>query len=619
MKSNTFLLAAGAAVLAVALLGCQTAKPALVTPAPSSIEAGAAGFSPKGGADHDSIQLALKFGNGDAVASWKVELTTGGKAQKSWSGDAKYLPSSLTWDGTTDGSTPAPEGSYIAGLSITYTKTYEPVSVQSKSFILDITPPTGSITLDPPQFTATGTGVASPVTLALNAQSALAKMDTWSLDVYDTAGSRIRSWNGKWPDASVSWDGTSSSGTLVVPAMSYSAVATVRDEFGNSAQLKTEVPVTAAAVAAAPAPVAPPAAAPAPPPLNPAQSGVQSLADGFSPLSETMPRTIGIELAFGNKDSIKSWQLSLIHASMGVQKTWTGDASSTPTQVSWDGSTDKGGAAPEGSYTATLAIDYGTAFAPASVTSRSFILDRTPPSGSIALSAPLFSPIENTDTITLTLNATSPVAAISSWSMDLNDPGGNLFRSFTGKWPSNTAVWDGKGAGGEMVQSAEDYPVIAKVYDQFGNTAVVKSTVPIDILVEKTATGYRILASRIWFKAYTADYKDVSAELATQNSDRLDALATKLAKFPGYKIRIVGHAVMIHWNDPVLGKAEQEQVLIPLSKARAEAIMQALVARGLDASRFTTQGVGASDQLVPDSDYRDQWQNRRVALFLERE
>jgi len=44
----------------------------------------------------------------------------------------------------------------------------------------------------------------------------------------------------------------------------------------------------------------------------------------------------------------------------------------------------------------------------------------------------------------------------------------------------------------------------------------------------------------------------------------------------------------------------------------------ALVDRGLEKARFTTEGVGASDQLVPDSDYKDRWQNRRVALFLDK-
>ncbi len=40
--------------------------------------------------------------------------------------------------------------------------------------------------------------------------------------------------------------------------------------------------------------------------------------------------------------------------------------------------------------------------------------------------------------------------------------------------------------------------------------------------------------------------------------------------------------------------------------------------RGLAAAMFTTEGVGASDQIVPDSDYKDRWENRRVAFFLEK-
>ena len=82
---------------------------------------------------------------------------------------------------------------------------------------------------------------------------------------------------------------------------------------------------------------------------------------------------------------------------------------------------------------------------------------------------------------------------------------------------------------------------------------------------------------------------------------------------------MVGHAVMINWDNPKAGAVEQEEILLPLSKSRADAVKSALVDRGLDADRFMTEGVGASDQLVPDSNYKDRWQNRRVALFLEKE
>ena len=70
--------------------------------------------------------------------------------------------------------------------------------------------------------------------------------------------------------------------------------------------------------------------------------------------------------------------------------------------------------------------------------------------------------------------------------MNIYDPGGNLFKTFNARWPDSRAVWDGKGLSGQMVESAEDYPVTVKVRDEFGNVGMVKGNVPIDILVFKT-------------------------------------------------------------------------------------------------------------------------------------
>ena len=46
--------------------------------------------------------------------------------------------------------------------------------------------------------------------------------------------------------------------------------------------------------------------------------------------------------------------------------------------------------------------------------------------------------------------------------------------------------------------------------------------------------------------------------------------------------------------------------------------MQALVTRGIESSRMVTTGVGASDQVVPDSDFPNRWKNRRVEFFLQK-
>jgi flagellar hook assembly protein FlgD len=819
VKKSLVIPAVAILAVAIGLAGCVTAKPSLIAPAESAIRVEESGFAPQGGAEHASLVLEMMFGNPETIKSWTVSILSAGSAVRSWTGTSQYVPASLSWNGTDDNGSDVPEGTYTARLSIEYEKTYQPVNAESTSFVVDRTPPTGTVALNPTQFVPSDQGVTGPMTLTINADSKMAALSSWTLDVFDIAGGLVKSFSGEWPTNTATWDGSSLNGGFVAPAMTYKAVATVRDEFGLSSDLKVDVPVAEI-------------------PLATEKDLVQVRAAGFSPASTTLPKTIDIVPTIGNVDALKAWKVSIVHKDAGVQRTWSGDANNMPKTLSWDGRVASGILAPEGSYSATLSIDYGKSFQPVLVRSGSFILDITPPSGNvsanpaklaadgkggiqpvtftlygnataapleswtlsvldssgkpaasyrgnwppsaavwdgslasggnadptktftyvaqlrdvfgnvgeargslatgelpavqgvvavtpkapgfspngdqvadamslsiaygqpsavsawklaiasdtsrivrtytgdgkdmptllnwdgktdqgavaadgsytasltvsygtvffpasstsspfllvtaaptgaISLSDPLFSPIEGSNTITLMINASSKNAAIDSWSMDVKDPGGNIFRSFSGKWPQNSVTWDGRGVKGDLVQSAEDYQVMARVRDQFGNTALLKTMMPVDILMEKLATGYRILASRIFFQSFTADYVDVASDLAQQNAARLDALAQKLSKFPDYKIRIVGHAVMIYWDNPILGKAEQKDVLIPLSKARADAVMKALVERGLDPSRFTTEGVGASDQLVPDSDLQNRWQNRRVALFLEKQ
>jgi outer membrane protein OmpA-like peptidoglycan-associated protein/flagellar hook assembly protein FlgD len=331
-----------------------------------------------------------------------------------------------------------------------------------------------------------------------------------------------------------------------------------------------------------------------------------------------MDTTMKLTLSYGPPKSVNSWKLAIQDSSRQVQKTFSGDGPNLPMMVSWDGKSAAGSLVPEGKYTARLSVDYGSAFKPASTTSTPFVLDITPPTGSITLSEPLFSPIKGSPSITLTVDVSSALAKIDSWRMEIYAPEHRLFRTFESKWPTRSVVWDGKGLKGEFVASAEDYPVLVKIRDEFGNVGGLKSLVPVDILVAKTPTGLRILSSNIFFKEFTADYQDVRPDIAKQNMKRLADMAAKLKKFHNYKIKLVGHAAMIYWFNKALGYIEQREVLIPLSQARAEAVEKALVGRGLDSSMFTTEGVGASDQLVPDSDIGDRWQNCRVAFYLEK-
>ena len=599
MKKGFLKFAMVAGVLAVALLGCQTTKP--VT-GENAIQTEQTGLSPNGDTLHQTIDFALSFNDPHAIKGWTVEMVTDRGTVKSWRGTANDLPSALTWNGRNDEGAPAVEGTYVAKLTIEYLKLV-PVVVQSQSFILDISPPTGSLIFSPALFTTDTTGAVLPVTVSITGSSVTSRIDSWSMDIFDQDGKAFRSFDGKWLNPEIKWDGKSSAGNWVDVARFYSVQVTLRDEFGNVGQVWKSINVSDVTKAAEPG----------------AAEGTVAViprSDGFSPNADKIMDTMTFGLSYGAAKSARSWKLEILDSSQNVQRTLRQDGPNLPRTVSWDGKSDAGNLVPEAAYTARLSVDYGSAFKPGSATSRSFVLVTTPPTGFVTLSDALFSPMEGSSNITLNVNASSPRAKIDSWRMEIYDPEYHLFQAFTEKWPVKSEVWNGKGFKGDLVLSAEDYPVSVKVRDEYGNVGVLSTVVPVDILVEKVPAGFRILSSRIFFKPFTADYQDVKPELAKQNMARLDALAEKLRKFPSYKINLVGHAVKVYWDNKAVGDVEQRDVLLPLSKDRADAVKKALVARGLNPLMFTTEGVGASDQLVPDSDLADHWQNRRVAFFI---
>jgi outer membrane protein OmpA-like peptidoglycan-associated protein len=55
-----------------------------------------------------------------------------------------------------------------------------------------------------------------------------------------------------------------------------------------------------------------------------------------------------------------------------------------------------------------------------------------------------------------------------------------------------------------------------------------------------------------------------------------------------------------------------------LSLARAKAVLEALVSRGVDRNRLEARGLGGREPLVPHGDLQARWRNRRVEFILMR-
>lgn len=97
------------------------------------------------------------------------------------------------------------------------------------------------------------------------------------------------------------------------------------------------------------------------------------------------------------------------------------------------------------------------------------------------------------------------------------------------------------------------------------------------------------------------DFASGAARLEARSAAVLDALATATAECPGV-LRIEGHT-------DALG---QPQNNLALSLARAESVRQALIERGVAASRLRAQGLGAEQPIADNRSAESRAKNRRI-------
>ena len=285
----------------------------------------------------------------------------------------------------------------------------------------------------------------------------------------------------------------------------------------------------------------------------------------------------------------------------------------------WDGRDDAGAILPDGIYSYSVSAT-DLAGNTAEFVLGPIILDTRPPNAEVLIEPIPFSPDGDgtDDTVTITILADDS-GSIREWTAEIADPAGNPFMGFFGRGnPAKPIVWDGRSLSGELVQSADDYPLSVRVTNELGTQTTVESKIPVDVLVRPEGDRLKIVISSIYFKPYTANYMDIDPALAQKNRGTLDRLAEILEKYGNYTIGLEGHAVRIYWDNPERGEIEEESVLMPLSERRAEAIKEALTARGIAESRMVTAGFGGSQPVVPHSDLENRWKNRRVEFILIR-
>mgnify|MGYP006371788405 FL=1 len=111
--------------------------------------------------------------------------------------------------------------------------------------------------------------------------------------------------------------------------------------------------------------------------------------------------------------------------------------------------------------------------------------------------------------------------------------------------------------------------------------------------------------NRVASKSEQINFDFGKATISPSSYALLDKLANDLISSEGLKILLVGH------TDNV-GSAEQNQIL---SQARAEAVKQYFLKKGIPSTRIDTEGKGLQEPIESNSTDSGRAKNRRVQII----
>jgi len=194
-------------------------------------------------------------------------------------------------------------------------------------------------------------------------------------------------------------------------------------------------------------------------------------------------------------------------------------------------------------------------------------------------------------------------SGVAEWSVSIYNPTGIMFKKFSGKEnvPSEI-IWDGRGASGELVESADDYSAVFTAVDNAGNIVSSKPLkIPVDILVVVTERGLKIKISSIEF-AFGSD------KLNQKGWQILSRVSDILKKYSLYSVVIEGH------TDDV----GDDNFNLKLSEMRAKVVYDYLISEGVSQERLSFRGMGETMPYLPNKDEEARRKNRRVEFLLEK-
>ncbi|WP_321992202.1 FlgD immunoglobulin-like domain containing protein [Marispirochaeta aestuarii] len=544
-------------------------------------------LSPNGDGIKDSVILYLDAETPDRIVKAGISVIgKNGASLASLPAPSSY-PTSVTINGIMDNGRPIPDGIYYIRFNVEYRNGAVPSTV-TPPLLIDTAPPSAVVSVDYRLLSPDGDGRRDELSFYQSSEEASA----WSGTITDQSGRTVyrRDFGPRAPG--FVWNGRDSQGRTV-PDGVYTYSLQGADEAGNRALRR----IDGIRIDTRPTPVA-----------------LRSMDASFSPNGDGITETARFTPVIEITEGISSWLFEITDSKETAVFALSGRSyDDLPRTLLWTGE-----GAPEGLYGGRLTAEYEKGNIAVSVSPEQVALDISGPGINAQVSSLPFGPDGDgvNDRLMIRIAVDDPSGIILR-EAEILDPAGNAFlRLPAAAFTSAGWSWDGKSASGELVQSASDYTLVVRSRDTVGNESRYNLAIPVDILVIRDGDRLKISISSIYFKPNTPDYSNVEPETAKRNLATLDRLAEILKKYADYRIKLEGHGVRIYWDQPQRWLSEETEVLVPLSRARAEAIRSALSSRGVKPERMSIEGFGGYRPVVPHGDLDNRWKNRRVEFIL---
>jgi flagellar hook assembly protein FlgD/outer membrane protein OmpA-like peptidoglycan-associated protein len=417
-------------------------------------------FSPNNDRIKDTMDFNLGVPVREGIVRWEL-LVRDRSGNSVRTVRENGVPSAVyRFDGRTDSGNLLGEGVYGAEFSVYYRNGY--ISrASSPSFTLDITAPRASIHIDdrdqgpgqPPVFSPNNTGYKDELFIVQEASNEL--LWTGEIRARDT-DSIIRNFRfAGTPPSRLVWDGVTNAGSIAPDGFYVYELSSI-DQAGNSGRSnRVEFEI------------------------NTKDTPVFITTDlrAFSPNGDRIKDTITLQPQIQETAGILNWKIDIYETGgpsiqnspspQAIVRSFTG-GTSVPASVVWDGRTNTGTTARDGTYAARLDIEYRSGNRPSAVT-LPFVIDTIAPQAETSVPFALFAPNGNGNRDTIPINIST--AGNDEWNAVITDSRNNIIRSWnwTGQAPAATILWDGRDEAGNIVPDGV-YRFALSSTDEAGNS-----------------------------------------------------------------------------------------------------------------------------------------------------